>query len=583
MNISRISRAALLFYVATGCGKEEDPGMATSSVSGQGTNSTSTAGSASETTSTTSTGGTSSVETGGSGALPPVSTDVEDPSSSGSDPVNTAMPDDSSSPSSTDPSEAPSASDTNPSASDTSPSASGSAEAPTACPPACGPTTDEFYANDKVASIHLTIAEADLDGYLPNEWLQRLFDVRDQCDKEYVRAEFSYESPDGVGDVTLQDVGIRARGSMALSVNEMKGFKVNFHKPFYEEANPGAERRRFADINRLNTLSLEPAHSSGLDYDQSRTFQCLTYKLMRNFDVLAPQCNHIKVYVNDEYYGLMQNVEETDHGRFLAHRFGSTDGMMVEASPSMSKCGFGDGDGNLKYEGDTMADYLEPPRYVLERGTEADAEANLFPMFKCADASSTPDDEAYKTCISDWLDVEEWLRLIAAESIIPELETLAYDRNVNLYFKPDDAAPHGGRWLVSIWDVDATLNGQTCGDGGSSGGGLGGGFGGGGGGTATSACDPMTSISSLFGGSRLEFVTRLTRVFKTEYCQALNDFLTDVYKPEALDEMAAAMEPAMTEDPVDTQQDWLSAVAVTRDFIESNAAAMRERIDSACN
>jgi spore coat protein CotH len=301
---------------------------------------------------------------------------------------------------------------------------------------------------------------------------------------------------------------------------------------------------------------------------------------MRDFDVLAPQCNHLKVYVNDEYYGLMENIEETDHGRFLTHRFGANDGMIVQASPSMSSCGFKDGDGDLKYEGDTMADYATPKRYSVERGSDADAEANLFPMFKCADATQTASDDDYKTCISDWLDVGEWLHLIAAESIIPELETLGYDRNVNLYFKRDAAAPHGGRWLVSIWDVDASLNGQACSSG-SGGGMAGGGFGGGG--AMTSACDPMTSTSSLFGGSRLEFVSRLTRVFKTEYCQALNDFLGDVYKTSAIDEMASIMEPAMADDPVDTQTDWQAAIGTTRDFIESNGAAMRTLIDAACN
>jgi spore coat protein CotH len=449
-----------------------------------------------------------------------------------------------------------------------------------ACPPACGPTTDEFYDNTKVATVRITIGEEALDGYEPQEWLQRLFDVRDQCEKEYLRSTFTYESPDGIGNVTLEDVGIRARGSMALSINEMKGFKLNFHKPFYEEANPGSTRRRFADINRLNTLSLEPAHSTDLEFDATRVFQCFTYQLMRDFDVLAPQCNHLRVYVNDEYYGLMQNVEESDHGRFLAHRFGSTEGMMVEASPSMSRCGYSDGDGNLKYEGDTMADYETPPRYALERGSAAEAEANLFPMFKCADSASTPNDDDYRACITDWLDVGEWLRLIAAESIIPELETLGYGRNINLYFQPDDSAPYGGRWLVSVWDLDATLNGQACSS--ASGGGLAGG-GLAGGSSTTSACDPMTSISSLFGGSRLEFVTRLTSVFKAEYCEALDTFLEDVYSPSRLDEMASVMEPAMADDPVSTQQEWQVAIATTRQFMDSNGAAMRELIDAACN
>ncbi len=450
------------------------------------------------------------------------------------------------------------------------------------CPPDCGPTTDEFYDNEKLATIRIEIGEEALDGYLPEEWLYRLFDLRDQCDRVYIRSSFAYESPDGVGDVALDDVGIRARGSMGFAVNEAKGFKLDFHKPFYEEANPESERRRFADINRLNTLSLEPAHSAGLDYDATHLFQCLTYKLMRDFDVLAPQCNHLKVYVNGEYYSLMQNVEETDHGRFLAHRFGATDGIMVKAAPSVSACGYKDGSADLTYRGDAFADYTSPQMFDIERGTEADLEEKLFPMFKCADRGATPDDEEYRSCISDWLDVEEWLRLIAAESIIPELESLMYDRNINLYFRRDESEPNGGRWLVSIWDVDATLNGQRCSSGG---GGGGGGFPGGpgSGSSGGSACDPFNSVSSLFRGSRLDFVDRLTTVFRDEYCEAMVSFLDDVYLPSKIDDMAGVMEPAMVDEPITSQQTWQDAISTTRGFIESNGQAMRDLVQAACD
>jgi spore coat protein CotH len=447
------------------------------------------------------------------------------------------------------------------------------------CPPTCGPTTDQFYDTDKLATIRVEIGEEALDGYFADEWEQRLFDIRDQCDPVYIPSTFTYESPDGVEDVTLENVGIRARGSMSFTVNKVKGFKLNFHDPAYEAANPGSERRRFADINRLNTLSLKPARSANLDWDSTHLFQCLTYKMMRDFDVVAPQCNHLQVIVNGSYYALMENVEETDHGRFLAHRFGATDGIMVKASPSQRDCGYRDGVADLTYKGDNYSDYADPLHFDIERGTEADLEDKLFPMFKCADASSTPSDDDFRTCISEWLDVGEWLRLIAAESIIPELETLHYGRNIHLYFVRDATLPNGGRWLISVWDVDAALNGQEC----SSGGGGGGGFGGvptGGGGAG---CDPFTAVSSLFSGTRLALVSRLTSVFSTEYCQALSAFLDDVYSTQKIDEMASVMEPAMVNEPNDSQQQWQAAIGTTRSFIESNGAAMRTAVASACD
>jgi hypothetical protein len=464
---------------------------------------------------------------------------------------------------------------------------------PSVCPPACGPTTDQFYDNNRIATIRVTIDEADLDGYFSDEWLDALFAVKDQCNPVYLRSSFVYEAADGIGDVALSEVGIRARGSRPLSTNKLKGFKLNFHKPFYEELNPGSERRRFADINRLNTLSLEPAHGSPtIEWDHTHLFQCLTYKMMRDFGVPAPRCNHLQVYVNGGYVGLMENVEEADHGKFLEHRFGSKSGMMVKASPSQGDCGFRDSVADLAFEGDSFSDYASPLRYDIEWGSEADAEAKLIPMFKCADITQTPNDDDYRVCIGDWIDVNEWLHLIAAESVLPELESLMYDRNINLYFVPEDAAPHGGRWQAAVWDVDSSFNGQTCKIGGTRLGGFGGGAispaGGLDGGVPDSlvngtACDPFTSVAQIFSGSRIPFITRLTSVFKAEYCEALDDFLDQIYLPSQIDEMAMTMEPAMTMDPADSQQNWLAAIAETRDYIASNGQAMRELLPSVCD
>jgi hypothetical protein len=44
-------------------------------------------------------------------------------------------------------------------------------------------------------------------------------------------------------------------------------------------------------------------------------------------------------------------------------------------------------------------------------------------MFKCGDAKTTPDDAAFKACIAEWIDVNEWLKLIAAESLMPALQS----------------------------------------------------------------------------------------------------------------------------------------------------------------
>ena len=426
------------------------------------------------------------------------------------------------------------------------------------CPPACGPSTDDFFDNGKLATIRISFDPADTGIYTPAQWLELLRSKWNHCPpfeaSDLVRVTFEYESPDGKGNVTMQDVGMRLRGGRT---QVLQGFKLDFQK--WLGSATGAARRRFADVNRLNTLSLES--------DATHMVPCLAFKAMRDFGLSAsPRCNHLKVYVNGRYYGLMENVEEPDHGRFLAHHFGSTAGEIYEASPSQNDCSgaakFADSQAKLLYSGPTFASYTS--QYLISRGTTADAEAHLLPMIKCGDATQTPDDAAFKVCISEWLDVTQWLKQIAAESLIPTLESFMMQRNYLLTFVPDAAAPNGGRFLLSSWDLDSAFQKASC---------------------YPSNCDPFTSTSAFYGpaGTRATLATRLTTVFKSEYCQAMRDFLNNVYKPSLVDDMAAVIQPGMTDDPTTTMAEWQAAKDSLRSFVIAHQASALTQVNSACN
>jgi spore coat protein CotH len=301
---------------------------------------------------------------------------------------------------------------------------------------------------------------------------------------------------------------------MPKGYNEQAGFKLDFQK--WLGTATGAARRRFGDINRLNILSVEA--------DPSHMVQCLAYKMLRDFGNPAPYCNHLKVVVNGTAYGTLENIEEPETGRFVAHHFGEAAVATAEAyqaSPSMNDCSgtskYADSAAKLAYLGDSFSSY--PQMYKITRGSTATAEAHLIPMLKCGDATSTASDATFKTCISEWLDVNEWLRQIAAESLMPSVESSMVMRNYLLYFVPDAAAPHGGRFQVASWDLDVSFQKAKC---------------------YPSSCDPFTSTASYYGpgGTRPKLYSRLTTVFKTEYCTAMKNFLTNVYKPTAVDQMA---------------------------------------------
>lgn len=419
------------------------------------------------------------------------------------------------------------------------------------CSGHCGPTFDQLFDNEKLATIRITFDAATLAG---GTWLDLLWQKHKHCPPHtnYVPVRMQYESPDAMGNVTLDDVGMRLRGSMVRDYNELAGFKLDFQVLAGPPALEG--KRRFGDLNRLNALSVES--------NPSHMIQCLSYKMLRDFGLPAPRCNHLKVYVNGVYYGLMEHAEQADNRGFLRRYFGDSSGSLYAASPSAAACGWRDSLAKLEYSGDTFTGPY-PLAYQLVRATAADAEQNLIPMMKCGDATATPDDAEFKACISEWLDINQWLRQIAAESLMPTLESfIGFQRNYFLYFKPDTSAPRGGRFAVWSWDLDHAFQRQKC---------------------SPAACNVTTAVSNLYRGTRPKLVTRLTSVFKAEYCALMSAFLSSVYKPSQVDEMAAIVEPGIEGDPSVTPEAWQTEVTAIRDYITQHAADMRAAVATACN
>jgi hypothetical protein len=467
------------------------------------------------------------------------------------------------------------------------------------CASECGPTSDDFFDNNKVAELRITIRKEDLAQAAADAtaagrpgpfdtWSDVLWAWWQHCeppDYFWLPVQIEYRSPDGIGDTVLQKVGMRLRGTKTRGTNVLQGFKLDV-ETLLPDPDAGAKKRKFAGLSKLNELSIEG--------DGSLLLQCAAYKLARSFDVPAPRCNHLQVYVNDVFYGIMQNVEPVDTNLFLDRAFDDNDGSLYACS---SGCGYDDSKADLQYISDSFADYQVPRKYeTLQTFKAKDGnggtvtggpDTDLLPMLECGDVDSTPDDAAFHACIQDWIDVPEWLRLIALESLTPTLESfLGALRNYYLYFAPDKSAPHGGRFALYSWDYDTALVSQSC---------------------YPSSCDPFTSVTTWFGpaGTRAKLITRLTKVFRSDYCAAMNKFLSDVYRPEAVDELALVLEPVVhaaaaspTEFwplrlegscPVDagvcnelTPERWQSEVARIHDFIASFGAQMRSTVTSAC-
>ena len=78
-------------------------------------------------------------------------------------------------------------------------------------------------------------------------------------------------------------------------------------------------------------------------------------------------------------------------------------------------------------------------------------------------------------------------------------------------------------------------------------------------------------------------VTRLTSVFKAEYCQIMQSFLDEVYKSDLVDQRASVLDAAMQENIAPDYATWKPEVAKMRDYMDQNLAAEREIVAAACN
>ena len=222
----------------------------------------------------------------------------------------------------------------------------------------CGPTSDEFFSNSKLAEVRLTFDPEVLKGIVADlrragheekleTWLDVLWGKWQHCGpyENFVPVTMEYRSPDGIGNTVLENVGMRLRGTKSRGRNEIPGFKLDFDSL---EPPPNADERgrRFGGETKISVLSLEGDHSLML--------QCAAYQIMRDYDdVPAPRCNHLKIYVNGEYFALVQNVEEVDDSRFIKRVYKSSqdDGALYACSGG---CGYDDSFADLEYYGPTF-------------------------------------------------------------------------------------------------------------------------------------------------------------------------------------------------------------------------------------
>jgi putative membrane-bound dehydrogenase-like protein len=241
-------------------------------------------------------------------------------------------------------------------------------------------------------------------------------DPKDKRESE--RNLFGTEFPWAQGDLsaegkTYKKVGLRYSGEItyfASSQGLKRPFKIEFNK--------------FADQQFHGLTSLQ-LHAMPMDPAKGR--EVLAYSVFRDAGVPAPRTAFAEVTLtvpgkyDKEYLGLYTVVENVDRP-FLEDRFGTDKGVLMKPFQVRSVDQFGD----------DWDRYKGPYRPQAEPTKD---EAKRVMAF-AALVNKAKDDE-FKKEIESYLDVDEFLRFLAANALTSNLESaFALGHNYSLYLNP---------------------------------------------------------------------------------------------------------------------------------------------------
>lgn len=232
----------------------------------------------------------------------------------------------------------------------------------------------------------------------------------------------------GVEADTVNDIGFRIRGNTSRS-SAKKSFKVSF--------NTFVQGREYYGLDKMNL--------NGEHNDPSIIRSKLSWDIFQKFDVTASRANHVKLYINDVYYGLYINVEHIDN-EFVGDRFGGEEGNLYKSLwPA-----------DLSYISENPDDYRWSPEwadrrvYDLKTNTELDDYSDLASLISFLEFS---DEIEFENLIEDYINVDGVIRWMAIDILTGNWDNYWFNQNnYYLYFNKNDQ-----RFEFIPYDYDNTF------------------------------------------------------------------------------------------------------------------------------
>jgi spore coat protein H len=304
-------------------------------------------------------------------------------------------------------------------------------------PPATG---ERIFSTTKVAKFQLTMSEKSFAALSPAGGGQfapppGFGPPRPQAEGTH-RNTFGVDFPWSKGELAwdgkaFPEVGIRYKGNftfMATARSLKKSLKLDLNK--------NVEGQKLDGLTMLN-------FNCGIT-DSSQTREAFTYAYFRSAGVPAPRTGFAELSLTvpgkyeQELVGVYTVVEQVNKG-FLKRYFGDGKGMLLkpEGLP-----------GGLLHLGKNWKAYED--KYKPD-GTPTEAQKQRLIEF--TQIINTGSEEAFANEIAKYLDVNAFLKFLAANALLSNLDSyLGFGHNYYLYLVPST-----NRFVFIPWDLDLAL------------------------------------------------------------------------------------------------------------------------------
>lgn len=220
---------------------------------------------------------------------------------------------------------------------------------------------------------------------------------------------------------TVENIGFRLRGNTSR-FSAKKSFKVSF--------NTFIKGQKYLGVEKLNL--------NGEHNDPSIIRSFLGWHICEDLKIPGARTNHVKVYINGDYYGLYANVEHIDE-EFIEKRYGHNFGNLY-------KCLYG---ANLQYLGTDPQNYANN-NYILKTNKEQFDYSRLMDLTYVI-SNTSPSNFPYD--LEPIFNVNGFLRYLAMETFISHWD--AYSINQNNYYLYENR--YTGKIEFIPYDLDNTF------------------------------------------------------------------------------------------------------------------------------